>query len=94
MGIGTAATRAEVIEKLVSGGLAERIGEDGEPKQFVPTELAYLIDSVLPDSIKSAELTAEWEAKLSEVEKGTLEPNVFLEQIKDYIRKTLTDATE
>lgn len=94
LGIGTVATRAEVIEKIVSGGFAERVGENGKPQIFVPTKLAQDLYSVLPDSIKSAVLTAEWESKLSEVEKGTLEPDTFLKQIQDYIRTTLSNTTE
>ena len=90
-GIGTPATRAETIEKLVCGGFVERIGEVGQTKTFAPTELAYLLYEVLPESLRSAELTAEWEAKLSEVEKGTMDPEKFLEQIKDFIKSTLTD---
>jgi DNA topoisomerase-3 len=92
--IGTPATRADTIEKLVSGGFVERAGEDGEPQVFVPTELAKSLCSVLPDSLKSATLTAEWKSKLSEVEKGNMEPELFMEQIRNYIRKTLSDATE
>lgn len=90
-GIGTSATRAETIEKLVSNGFVKRVGDGGQPQYFVPTDLAQLLYSVLPDSLKSAELTAEWEMKLSEVEKGMLEPNVFLEQIIDFIHATLSD---
>lgn len=90
-GIGTPATRAETIEKLVRGGFVERIGEDGQTKTFVPTELGYLLYELLPESLRSADLTAEWEAKLSEVEKGTMDPEKFLELIKDFIKTTLTD---
>lgn len=89
VGIGTPATRAETIEKLVSDGFVERVGEVDKLQYFVPTELADLLYSVLPDSLKSADLTAEWETKLSEVEKGTLEPADFLRQIKEFITKTL-----
>ncbi len=70
------------------------LGEDGKTQIFVPTELAKTLCSVLPDSLKSASSTAEWEAKLSEVEKGNMEPKVFLEQIQEYIRKTLSDTSE
>ena len=94
VGIGTAATRADTIEKLISGGFAARIGEAGRPKSFAPTELARYLCQVLPDSLKSTELTADWEAKLSEVEKGTLEPNAFLELIMDFTRTTLPDANQ
>jgi len=51
-----------------------------------------LLDSVLSDSLKSAKLTAEWEAKLSEVEERTLDPKVFLEQIESFIQTSLTNS--
>ncbi len=44
---------------------------------------------MLPDSLKSAKLTAEWEAKLSKIEKGSLNPDAFLEEIENFIRRTL-----
>ena len=93
LGIGTAATRAEVIEKLVKDRFVERVGDDGQLQRFVPADLAYLLYSVLPDSLKSAELTAEWETKLSKVENGTLKPNAFLEQIEDFIQTILSDTS-
>ncbi len=91
-GIGTAATRADIIEKLITGGFAVRIEEDGRPKSFTPTELARYLYQVLPDSLKSVEMTADWEAKLSEVENGTIKPNDFLEQIKGFTRTIISDA--
>lgn len=93
-GIGTPATRAETIEKLVSGGFVERVGEDDNPQFFVPTDLAHLLYSVLPNSLKCAELTSEWEAKLSEVENRTQDPRDFLEQIKDFITETLVPVQQ
>lgn len=94
MGIGTSATRADIIEKLVSGGFAERVGKGDTPQFFVPTDLARLLYSILPERLRSAELTAEWETKLSEVEKGTLEPDEFLRQIKEFIIETLKPAKQ
>lgn len=94
LGIGTAATRAEIIEKLVKDRFVERVGDNGQPQHFVPTDLAYSLYSELPDSLKSAELTAEWEKKLSKVENGTLEPKAFLEQIEDFIQKILSNTIE
>lgn len=94
VGIGTSATRAEIIEKLVRDGFVERLGEDGQPKSLKPTKLARFLYRVLPDSLKSVEMTVDWEAKLLEVEKGTLEPDVFLEQIMDFTRIMLSDADE
>ena len=89
VGIGTPATRAETIEKLVSDGFVERVGEDDKAQFFIPTDLADSLYSVLPDSLKSADLTAKWDTKLLEVEKGLLESKDFLEQIKEFITETL-----
>lgn len=75
-GLGTPATRAGVIEKLVKGGFAERKG-----KQLIPTQKGIELTDLLPDSIKSAKLTAEWEANLKEVEKGNLPPEKFMDGI-------------
>ena len=94
VGIGTAATRAPTIKNLVQKKLVVRVGEKGQPKYFVPTELGRFLYEKLPDKLKTADLTVDWEAKLSEVEKGTLEPNAFLEQIMDFTRKMLSDAAD
>lgn len=75
-GLGTPATRAGVIEKLVKGGFAER-----KNKQLIPTTRGMELIKALPDSVKSAKLTAEWEAALKEVERGQRSPEDFMEGI-------------
>lgn len=79
-GLGTPATRAGIIEKLVKSGLAER-----NKKQLVPTEKGMELIRVLPDALKSAKLTAEWEEQLSEVQRGALTPADFLSGIVDML---------
>ena len=79
-GLGTPATRAGIIEKLIKSGLAER-----NKKQLVPTEKGVELIRVLPDALKSAKLTAEWEEQLSEVQRGTLSPSDFLSGIVDML---------
>ena len=76
-GLGTPATRAGVIEKLVRGGFLERKG-----RQLLPTKKGHNLIVVLPDSIKSAKLTAEWEAALKEVEHGERSADDFLSGIE------------
>ena len=76
-GLGTPATRAGVIEKLVRGGFLERKG-----RQLLPTKKGHNLIVVLPDSIKSAKLTAEWEASLKEVERGERSADDFLSGIE------------
>lgn len=75
-GLGTPATRAGVIEKLVKGGFAER-----KNKQLIPTTRGMELIKVLPDSVKSAKLTAEWEAALKEVERGERSTQDFMDGI-------------
>lgn len=75
-GIGTPATRAGIIEKLVSSGYARRKG-----KQILPTEEGMMLDSVLPDRMKSPSLTAAWENRLLAIEKGTADAGSFMEDI-------------
>ena len=72
-GLGTPATRAGIIEKLVRAGFAER-----KKKQIIPTEKGLALVWAMPDQLKSAKLTAEWEARLGEVERGERSPEDFM----------------
>ena len=96
-GIGTPATRAGILEKLIKTGLAERKGQK-KTKHFVSTHKGTSLVTVLPDTIKSAQLTAEWEVQLKQIENGTLFPNTFLRDIFDMTKelvstyKTIEDA--
>lgn len=80
-GLGTPATRAGVIEKLVKGGFAER-----KNRQLIPTKRGMELVKVLPATVKSPKLTAEWEAALKEVEHGERSPEDFMEGITDMVR--------
>ena len=79
-GIGTPATRAEIIEKLIKNGYVKRDG-----KKLVPNETGVSLVSVLHESLKSAALTAEWEQKLKQVENGKFSPDVFMNEIMQYV---------
>jgi DNA topoisomerase-3 len=81
-GIGTPATRAGILEKLIKTGLAERKGEK-KTKYFIPTQKGSSLITVLPEVIKSAQLTAEWEEQLKQIERGTLSPQEFLSDISE-----------
>ena len=76
-GLGTPATRAGVLEKLVRGGFLERKG-----RQLLPTKKGHNLIVVLPDSIKSAKLTSQWEAALKDVEHGQQAAADFLTRIE------------
>ena len=76
-GLGTPATRAAVIEKLVKGGFVERKG-----KQLLPTKNGTNLVCVLPDSLTSPQLTAAWENNLTQIAKGNADPAAFMQDIE------------
>ena len=83
-GLGTPATRAAIIEKLVHSGYAKRKG-----KQIVPTEEGMEMMEVLPDILKSASMTANWENQLLEMEHGHMDPESFMRGIRGLISSVL-----
>ena len=91
-GIGTPATRAATIEKLVQKGFLERKGEK-KTKVLLPTEKGKVFITVMPEEIQSAEMTADWETKLLRIERGEMEPEEFMVEIKDMI-SSLVNTTE
>ena len=87
-GLGTPATRAGVIEKLVRIGFLERRG-DKKTKYLVPTHKGDTLITVIPESIQSASMTADWEQKLLEIEKGSYDADAFMIEISQMIRSLL-----
>ena len=83
-GIGTPATRAATIEKLVQKGFLERKG-DKKTKVLLPTDKGKALITVMPEEIQSADMTADWETKLLRVERGEMEPETFMTEINDMI---------
>ena len=79
-GLGTPATRAGVIEKLVRSGYVER-----DSRQLIPTPKGTDLIRIMPNQLKSAKLTAEWEERLSAVERGELAPENFIAGIVDML---------
>lgn len=77
-GLGTPATRAAVIEKLIKGGFIERKG-----KLLLPTKDGINLVCVLPDKLTSPKLTAEWENELTQIAKGEADPAAFMRGIED-----------
>ena len=84
-GLGTVATRADIIEKLFSGFLIEKKG-----KELLLTSKAKQLLSLVPEDLRKPELTADWEMKLSRIAKGTLRRDDFMKDIREYSRE-LTD---
>lgn len=84
-GIGTPATRAGILEKLVNAELIERVGK-GKVKNLVPTRKGIALVSTLPEILKSPKQTAEWENKLKQIEEGKLSGNLFLQEINELMQ--------
>ena len=85
-GLGTPATRAAVIEKLVKSGFAERKG-----KQLIPTQNGNALISILPDMLTSPMLTAEWENNLTQIAKGAADAGDFMQRIEAMARELVTE---
>jgi len=85
-GLGTPATRASIIEKLVSAGYATRKG-----KQITASDDAVNMIEILPDVVTSPMLTAEWENKLLQMEKGLISESAFMDSITELVKKLIAD---
>ena len=88
-GIGTPATRAATIEKLVQKGFLERKGTK-KTKVLLPTDKGKALITVMPEEIQSPEMTADWETKLLQIERGEMEPEDFMTEIKEMISSLVT----
>ena len=81
-GLGTPATRAAILEKLVQMGFVQRKG-----KQLIPTKDGINLAVVLPEALTSPQLTAEWENRLTEIAKGQADPDEFMDGIETQARE-------
>ncbi|GIM28917.1 DNA topoisomerase 3 [Clostridium polyendosporum] len=88
-GLGTVATRADIIEKLFNTFLIEKKGKD----IFVTSKGRQLLDLV-PEDLKSPTLTAQWEQKLSSIAKGSLNKNTFINEMKNYAKEVVNDIKD
>ena len=84
-GLGTPATRAAIIEKLVAAGFVERKG-----KSLIPTKAGVNLVTVLPEPLTSPMLTAEWEQKLTAIARGEGDPTLFLAGITDMAKELVS----
>ena len=84
-GLGTPATRAAIIEKLVTAGFVERKG-----KNLIPTKAGINLVTVLPEPLTSPMLTAEWEQKLTEIAKGNADPDTFMDGIRTMVQEIVS----
>lgn len=79
-GLGTPATRAGIIENIVTRGFVERKG-----KSLIPSQKGDKLISLVPDTLKSADMTAQWESKLSDIAHGKKQEHEFVQEIQEYI---------
>ena len=91
-GIGTPATRAAIIEKLVKKGFLTREGT-GKTKNLIPTQKGRELIAVMPETIQSPDMTADWEQKLLQIERGDLEPETFMNEIEQMVA-SLVETSE
>lgn len=85
-GLGTVATRADIIEKLFSSFLLEKKGKD-----ILLTSKAKQLLELVPEDLKKPELTAGWEMKLSQIAKGSLKRDVFMKDIRGYSEELIDE---
>jgi DNA topoisomerase-3 len=84
-GLGTPATRADIIEKLFATFYIERHG-----KEIVPTSKGIQLMSIVPTDLRSAELTARWEQELALISKGKSKSGIFLTEMRDYTKRLVS----
>lgn len=85
-GLGTPATRADIIENLVKHKYIKRDG-----KKIIAEKRGASLISVLPEQLKSPKLTAEWETKLQKIEQGAYSPDSFIDETEQFIKKLVSD---
>jgi len=90
-GIGTPATRAATIEKLVQKVFLERKGNK-KTKVLLPTDKGKALITVMPEEIQSPEMTADWETKLLQIERGEMEPSEFMTEINTMITELVKNT--
>lgn len=81
-GIGRSSTRANIIESIIRSGFIKR-----EDNQLIATEKAHKLMSILPPILTSAKMTAEWEEKLDQIERGELSSQQFMNEIESFVKE-------
>ena len=93
-GIGTAATRAGILERLVSQGFVQRVkGKDGQAATLIPAQSGSALAAILPEPLRSPQLTAQWEWALQRIEDGLLEPEGFLSEVQEMVTGLVSGFT-
>ena len=93
-GIGTAATRAGILERLVNQGFVQRVkGKDGQAATLIPAQSGSALAAILPEPLRSPQLTAQWEWALQRIEDGLLEPEAFLSEVQEMVTRLVSGFT-
>ena len=93
-GIGTAATRSGILERLVSQGFVQRVkGKDGQAATLIPAQSGSALAAILPEPLRSPQLTAQWEWSLQKIEDGLLEPEAFLSEVQEMVTGLVSGFT-
>ena len=93
-GIGTAATRAGILERLVNQGFVQRVkGKDGQAAALIPAQSGSALAAILPEPLRSPQLTAQWEWSLQKIEDGLLEPEAFLSEVQEMVTGLVSGFT-
>ena len=92
-GIGTPATRAGIIEKLVRTGFLIRSGQK-KAKVLAPTEKGIFLAGIVPEEIRSVAMTADWEKKLLAIEQGEMTADAFMAEICAFTDRIVREAQE
>ena len=93
-GIGTAATRSGILERLVSQGFVQRVkGKDGQAATLIPAQSGSALAAILPEPLRSPQLTAQWEWALQRIEDGLLEPEAFLSEVQEMVTGLVSGFT-
>ena len=87
-GLGTPATRANIIETIIKRGYVER-----KKKQLISTEKGKSIYSILPEELKSAKMTAEWENKLVLINKSRYDTGEFMNEIENFVKHIISGTS-
>jgi len=91
-GLGTPATRAAILEKLVTTGFVER-KRAKKTVNLIPSQVGVSLVTVLPEQLQSPLLTAEWENRLKQVERGELEPDAFMNGVSSMLWELIQTYT-
>jgi DNA topoisomerase-3 len=86
-GLGTPATRAAIIEKLISSGYIER-----RKKNLIPTEKGIRLINIVPPEMRQPETTGKWERGLSRISNGEMDENKFMDSIRRYVTYLVAEA--